>query len=421
MVIMDEELMGQRARGRPAIATLLAAMALSSAAAFVFVPKGMAAFAALLVLATGLAPRLLVQGWRQHPRMFGSFALLSLLVVCMAIVSMRYTGQGWQTIDNYSRFLLLPWCALLAFATAPSRAWLWFGALAGVVIACAMASMEMWWGTDRAGAGANPIVFANAVLALLVLVVYCRPRHTRPWTLPLILMALLMGTATIVMSGSRGAMPGLGVLVLVAAFGNGGRTARTRLGISLLLLLVFLALLCTVPWLTMHMRLENIQTDLQLYSNGHVDSAVGARLQFLSLAWHAFVEHPWAGVGVDRFGVLVQQLPACQAPGPVVCKLGHAHNDLAQWSATLGIPGLIGILALYLMPAFNFLRVIAKGRLWVPLGSAWAGLMLVVVYVLSGITQSMFAHATTTSLYAILIGLLLGLSLREAAIRDSAE
>ncbi|MEP6907395.1 MAG: O-antigen ligase family protein [Pseudoxanthomonas sp.] len=389
-------------------------MGLTSAAAFVFLPNGMAAFAMTLVAGTLLVPQLLVQSWRQYPRIFGSFAGVSLLVVGVAIMSMQATAQGWQTVDNYSRFLLLPWCAVLAFAAAPSRAWLWFGALAGVFIACAMASMEMWWGIDRAGAGANPIVFANAVLALLVLAVYCRPQNDQSWALALVIVTLVAGTAAIVMSGSRGALPGLGMLVLVAAFGKGGRTARFRLGLALLLLLVFLALLCTVPWLTTHMRLGNIQIDLMQYADGHADSALGARLQFLSLAWHAFVEHLWTGVGIDRFGTLVQQLPACRVQGPVVCTLGHAHNDLAQWSSTLGIPGLIAILALYLVPAFNFMRIIVKGRLRVPLGCAWAGLMLVVVYVLSGLTQSMFSHAMTTSLYVVLIGLLLGLALREA-------
>ena len=38
--------------------------------------------------------------------------------------------------------------------------------------------------------------------------------------------------------------------------------------------------------------------------------------------------------------MLVGQLPECRGQEPTVCKLHHAHNDLAQWAATLGIPGL---------------------------------------------------------------------------------
>ena len=404
------------------MASTLAGMASLSVAAFVFLPKGMAAFAVMLVLATVVASDLLARAWKTEAKIIGSLAMLSAGVACIAIVSMQITGQGWNTVDNYARFLLMPWCAALAFALSPSRQWLWLGAAAGVLIAFASAAWEMWSGADRAGVGDNPIVFANAVLALLVLVIYCRPRERNPWVITVVASLLLLGTAAIVMSGSRGAMPGLGVLILVAAFGSGGRLARRRLGFSLLALLLFLALLCSVPWLTAHMRLENIPVDLQEYSNGQVDSAIGARLQFLSLAWHAFLEHPLMGVGIDRFGTLVRHLPECQAGTPTVCTLGHAHNDVAQWSATMGLPGLTAILALYMVPAFLFLRIIIKFGQRQPLGSAWAGLLLVVAYALSGLTQSMFAHATSTTLYAALVGILMGLALYEARLtRASAS
>jgi O-antigen ligase len=380
----------------------------------VFLPKGFSAFGALLAVTTLLVPDLLADAWKKTVPVLGPVALLAVLVLGWTILSMQFSGQGWRTIDNYARFLLIPWCGLLAFALAPSRFWLWIGAMSGVALACAIAIAEMISGFERAGGGGNPIVFANAVLALLVLAVYCRPQDKRPWTLPLLAVMLVLGTIAIVLSGSRGVLPGLGLVVLVAAIGSGGRGARFRIGVSLGALLLLLALMCAVPWLTAHMRLENIQTDLQKYSTGHVDSAVGARLEFLSLAWHAFLDHPWTGVGIDRFGTLVDQLPVCRTQELTVCTLHHAHNDLAQWSATLGIPGFFLIVALYLLPASHFLRIIVVHRLAIPKGSAWAGLMLVAVYVLSGITQSMFAHALTTMLYAVLVGLLLGLSLRES-------
>ncbi|MGH8026003.1 MAG: O-antigen ligase family protein, partial [Pseudoxanthomonas sp.] len=359
-------------------------MSLVCATALIFLPKGFAAFGVLLAVTTLLVPDLLTGAWTKAGHVLGPVALLAVLVLGWAIVSMQFAGQGWRTIDNYARFLLMPWCGLLAFALAPSRFWLWIGSICGVAIACGIAIGEMISGIERAGGGGNPIVFANAVLALLVLVVYCRPQGRQPWMLLLLASMLVLGTVAIVLSGSRGVLPGLGLLVLVAAIGSGGRNARLRIGFSLGALLLLLALMCAVPWLTAHMRLENIQTDLQKYSVGHVDSAVGARLEFLSLAWHAFLDHPWTGVGIDRFGTLVAQLPECRVQELTVCTLRHAHNDLAQWSATLGIPGLLLIVALYLLPAAHFLRIIVAQRLTAPKGSAWAGLMLIAVYVLSG-------------------------------------
>ena len=413
MAVPGKRFYPQADLARHRFAANTAALSLVCATALVFLPKGFAPFGVLLAATTLLVPDLLSEAWAKTGHVLGSFALLAILVLGLAIVSMRFAGQDWGTIDNYARFLLMPWCGLLAFALAPPRFWLWIGAMFGVVLACTIAIGEMVSGVERAGGGGNPIVFANAVLGLLVLAIYCRPQGRQPWMLLLLASILVVGTVAIVLSGSRGVLPGLGLLVLVAAIGSGGRDAGVRIGVSLTALLLLLTLMSLVPWLTAHMRLENIQTDLQKYSAGQVDSALGARLKFLSLAWHAFLDHPWTGLGIDRFGILVEQLPECRAQELTVCKLRHAHNDLAQWSATLGLPGLVLIVALYLLPAVHFVRIIVANRLVVPKGSAWAGLILVAVYMLSGITQSMFAHALTTTLYAVLVGLLLGLALRE--------
>jgi O-antigen ligase len=179
-------------------------------------------------------------------------------------------------------------------------------------------------------------------------------------------------------------------------------------------MLALLALMWTVPWLASQTRLDSIQTDLQHFSAGQVDSPIGARLKFLSLAWDAFLEHPWAGVGLDQFDARVKMLPVC-AQDLGICQLGHAHNDIAHWSATLGIPGLLVIIAIYLLPLLQFVRIIRADNQKTTAGAAWTGLVLVLVFFLSGMTQSMFSHALTTMAYVIFVGLLLGLALRESA------
>ena len=99
------------------------------------------------------------------------------------------------------------------------------------------------------------------------------------------------------------------------------------------------------------------------------------------------------------------------------CQLGHAHNDLAQWAATLGIPGLLVIVAIYLVPLLQFLKLVRRDTRKSASGAAWAGLMLVLVFLLSGMTQSMFSHALSTMTYVVFVGLLLGLALRESTGR----
>src|SRR5690606_37272526 len=136
----------------------------------------------------------------------------------------------------------------------------------------------------------------------------------------------------------------------------------------------------------------------------------------LRVASDAIAARPWTGVGFAQFDrAMVEQLPACQAPRPAArCHLGHAHNDLAEWAATMGIPGVSALLLLYGVPLLMFLRMWRRAGAPRMRGVAAAGAVLVSVFVLCGLTQSMFAHQTTTSVYAALVGILLGLGLREA-------
>ena len=101
------------------------------------------------------------------------------------------------------------------------------------------------------------------------------------------------------------------------------------------------------------------------------------------------------------------------------CRLGHAHNDLAEWAATMGIPGVLSLAGLYGVPLWLFLRLRREALAIASHGDclrgpATAGAVLVVVFALCGLTQSMFAHQTTASVYAAFGGLLLGMALREA-------
>ena len=404
--------------GRHALAFHISACALFTAAAFTLLPKGFALFGASLIACTLLAPQRFVLAWQDHSRVLCWITGLSAVVILLAVVSMLRTGQEWKDIDNYARFLLLPWCVLLVCALSPARAWLWAGALLGIGVAFTVALTEGATGVERAGGWHNSIVFANAVLALLVVAVYCRPEGRRPWISLCTAVALALGVVTIVLSGTRGAMPGFALMLLVAVVGGGsGRRRWVRAGIMLAFMLVVLLLMWTVPWLSAQTRLDGIQSDLLRYAQGHVDSPIGARLQFLSLAWQAFLDHPWTGVGLDQFGPQIKMLPQC-AQDLGMCQLGHAHNDIAQWSATLGIPGLLMIFAIYLVPLLQFVRLIRADDRKSAVGAAWAGVMLVLVFFLSGMTQSMFSHSLTTMTYVVFVGLLLGLALRESACRE---
>lgn len=404
---------------RQPVARGLMWLAAFSAAACLVVPKGLALFAACLLLATLLVPDAIVSALRHATPAIRWLLAMVALVLTVAIASMVYAGQGWHVLDNPSRLLLIPWGACLAWAIRLPRRALWYGALVGLLVAFIVATVQLAGGTARADAGTNPIVFANAVLVLLVLAVFCRPPGREPRVLAVLTIALVLGAVTIVLSGSRGALPGLGLVLLIVLVGGDARRRWLRLGMAVSAVVLLFVMLWSIPWLSAQTRLDAVHSDWDGYAQGQVDTPIGARLALLSLAGDAFLRAPWTGVGIDGFGQEVDQASYCQAAPRHLCDLAHAHNDIAQWAATMGVPGLLALLAIYFVPLAIAARQLSRKPPSSPVGAAWAAGVMVVVYLLSGLTQSMFAHAMTTSAYAVFIGLLLGIALRETeASRD---
>ena len=210
-------------------------------------------------------------------------------------------------------------------------------------------------------------------------------------------------------------------LLLVLVFGSGWRSRRSRAVLLGGLVTAGIVLLVSVPSLTEQMRLSELRQDIERMDRGDHNSSAGARLERLQVAADAFVAAPWTGVGFGEFDRAMESLPVCKGDsGRKVkrCHLGHAHNDLAEWAATMGVPGVLSLLLLYGVPLWLFLRLRRDVRLGRLRGCASAGAMLVTVFILCGLTQSMFAHQTTTSVYAAFGGVLLGLALREARWRQ---
>jgi O-antigen ligase len=110
--------------------------------------------------------------------------------------------------------------------------------------------------------------------------------------------------------------------------------------------------------------------------------------------------------------------PFCQKqPKSLSCIAEHAHNDIVEAASTTGIPGLLTMLGLFLVPAELFRRALIACRgshhqQGVSLGGA--GLGVVMTSLISGLTQVTMAHQANVVFYAGLIGLLLGMAGREA-------
>lgn len=418
----ESEVMQVRSHRRQDVARALAWLAGFSATALLVVPKGLSIFAALMVVATLVA---LPDAWRSGrdrvPRALLGLTLAALVVLAVSTLSMWASGAGLDALDYPARCLLLPWCAWLAWVTRVRISCLWFGALVGLLLAFALSIAETWSGAPRAGVEANPIVFANAMLVLMVVAVFARPVRAGFSMQLLLAIVVALAVVSITLSGSRGALPGLGLVLLMLFVGGAPQHRWRRLAMVSGVFTGLFVALWTVPWLSTQFRLDQVHADVSGYARGQVDQPISARMGLLTVAWDAFKSAPMAGVGVGSFAQRVDDSRYCQQAPRHFCGLEHAHNDLAQWGATMGIAGIAALLVLYGVPLTIATGQVRRLKPDVPVGAGWTAGMLVATYLISGLTQSMFSHALSTSAYVVIVGLLLGAALAPAATRGGFD
>src|SRR3546814_6328965 len=100
----------------------------------------------------------------------------------------------------------------------------------------------------------------------MVVVTFCRPHRRAGW----VVVALLAGAAAVLLTGSRGAWPGLAVIAVVALLAGGWRVRFPPW-----LWLLFACLLSVVAWFSAPLvlsRMDALQRDAVRYDTGDVNS-----------------------------------------------------------------------------------------------------------------------------------------------------
>lgn len=386
----------------------LAALALFLLPASVLtLPANLLPFGLVLLLSSLPVLPALVRAW---PGGRGGRLLLLAApgVVLMAALSAAWHGRGLDALDNISRLLVIPWLVCWMRVWRPSPHWLGRGAVTGLLGCAVLALWQCLAGEARAGGWANAIVLADGAVMLLVLVLACR----RPGDGPLQDgVAALACVAVLLLTASRGAWLAAGLVAAAVLLGGAFRQAPRRRRRALLAGLAGVALLLASPGLREQVRVEELAGDIARLGQGDADSSLGARLRLWQATAETVSRSPWTGTGVGGVAAMVSRLPECTGPERPrqLCGLRHAHNDLAHWAASGGVPGILALLLVYGVPLGLFLRWRRhpgngpQARL-----VATGGALLVAVQAACGLTQSMFSHQLTAGLYAVLVGLLLG-------------
>ncbi|WP_244785854.1 O-antigen ligase family protein [Cupriavidus pauculus] len=395
------------------------------------VPRGAGVFLAGVVLLAILGWRHMRDAWRQHSAVLNPISWAVLLFLAVYVVSKVYHHTPWNVIDNPSRALLAILTCWVMVCVAPNADRLWQGITVALGVALLIVGYQyLVMGNGRPSGWVQPIAFANMVAAL-ALVGFARPGESHRID-ALAWLNVACAVLILVMNETRGAMVAMLLTMFPLLLVRYRRFGLKMFVASAVAIVVLLAAGYAVPGSPLARRVDQAVTEASRFvEQDKVETSVGARLKMWQIGMSYFAQHPVMGAGVGQFATVLKASAYCRHQAElvrnadaedlpekqVVCVLEHAHNDIVEAAATTGVPGLLAMLGLFLVPAVLFRRALKTCHAATNLRGvslAAAGLGVVMASLISGLTQVTTAHQANIVFYAGLIGLLLGLAAREA-------
>lgn len=330
---------------------------------------------------------------------------------------------GWRPMDRAAHILLYLLIGA-AFTKALRLPVLWGGlSLSTIALGTVCLVQRYSQGIERAyglsGGPSASIEFATLLLGLS-LVALARLMDKRAGNAERLLhiSAMAFGMYGALLTQSRGPLlafaPAFALLVLLYA----RRSGHWRVGI---LLIAGACVGATLATFTLHDemtgRFAAIGPEVATFDQHHdAYGAVRERLEMWRTAGRAIAAHPLAGIGIGEFSGYVDGEIAAGRSNPSIDRYNQPHNEYLEAAATGGIPGLLVLLATFLLPLAYFARHVRDVDEAVVM-PACTGLAVVVFYMLCALTDSVFYRVTPQSFYFFFV---LGMALLIARQRSAS-
>jgi len=228
------------------------------------------------------------------------------------------------------------------------------------------------------------------------------PNPHRWWSL----LGVVAAVVVILLTGSRTALLGLPVLLLVTGLCLVRRPAAIIAVLAVTAVIVLAALFVELPG-TARVRLWDVLATIA--AGGQVaDAAIDIRLGLYGAATQLFALSPIAGHGWSEamMPLVLERLRPDQLDwGRIV----HLHNDVAQFAVSGGILGLAAWLLMLAAPVAGWLQLPRAER--TPL-RRHALLVLVIGAVVLGMPETYLAAPMTLTVYVVLVAAVVGRSER---------
>lgn len=231
-------------------------------------------------------------------------------------------------------------------------------------------------------------------------------RHRR-W----LLVAALAGSATCLLTLTRGAILALPLLLIFLLLLNVDRLGWGRILASVVGLVV-LAMVSYATLPAVERRVDYSITEFTSIAEGNIEAAVssGGRLQLWTAASHAFLERPLVGLTYDERVALNTELVERGVITEWVLGVGrgHAHSQYFEMAATGGLLGLIALIGYLVVPGIYHLRHYLADR-----SNPWSQVAVVFTagFAIYSLTEAAIHHEMMVVFYSYMQVLLLTLSL----------
>lgn len=313
-----------------------------------------------------------------------SFLIYPLALLLQSGILANWSFRAW---DTPSRFVLaVPMLLFIASLAHRYLKYVFHGAVLGTWWALVGGILEMPTSPDSRAMTyfMHPTAFGNLILivGLCSLGAYRGSWCQRSWAVS----GLLAGLCGAYLSGTRAAWMAAGVAALLGVVLQTHISKKMKYGLITLLLLVGIGVYSGSS--TVRDRVNVGWHELTQPLTEVADTSVGLRRQYWLASFQMISDHPVWGVGRFQFPKEKQVLVDAGVLTPAASQYDHPHNELLFAWVELGLLGFMGILCLYLGPAYFFWRH-RQAKYASTRSMAIIGLMVIGSYMIFGLVDVM--------------------------------
>jgi O-antigen ligase len=360
---------------------------------------------------------------RQEKIVLWSFAIYFLVSLCFYIghsffkenFSLFWELRHWELRHEVRMLGIIPVFYLL-HRTGLKRWVLWYGASMAAILSAAYGLFDIYvlykglfnsaglYEVPRATGAYHPIAFGDLSLVLgfisLSGIRYFREKHILLTFIPV--MALLGGMLACFLSGTRMAFITIPFLALVFLFqlGTFGRPWVYR-SLMILTLLIFSLTFYHLPKSPLEHRVKAGIADAKSFFEGKGGGRYAVHLGMWAEGWKLFSDHPIFGAGSRGYKKMIQQKTAAGQVSSEVGKFSTPHNMYLNNMTAYGISGLLILLGIFLSPLVILFPAAKKSNPAQDI--AYAGVMLIVAFMLFGMTECIFIRNININFYIIML------------------